>query len=139
MVDLYGGELHLVHTWELYGEATMRQSGFLHTTTQELDALLHEEEAGHRKAIGELLSDTDLGDEPWEIHVEKGHPAKIVPGLVEKRRINLLVMGTVARTGISGLVIGNTAESVLDGVRCSVIAVKPPDFVSPIGTAGPAR
>ena len=51
---------------------------------------------------------------------------------VDKRRINLLVMGTVARTGVSGLLIGNTAESVLDHVRCSVIAVKPPGFVTPI-------
>ena len=41
-------------------------------------------------------------------------------------------MGTVARTGISGLVMGNSAEQVLDEVHCSVIAVKPPGFKSPI-------
>ena len=41
-------------------------------------------------------------------------------------------MGTFGRTGISGLVMGNTAEVVLDGLGCSVIAVKPPHFVSPI-------
>ena len=41
-------------------------------------------------------------------------------------------MGTVARTGIPGLLIGNTAESVLSQVGCSVIAVKPDGFVSPV-------
>ena len=59
----------------------------------------------------------------------------MLPELVARHRINLLVMGTVARDGVSGLIIGNTAETVLDVVRCSVLAVKPPGFVSPIRLA----
>lgn len=132
MVKLHGGELHLVHAWQLYGEETMRHSAFMHTPAAELDSLLRNEEASHRVALDELLADAGLAGEPWQIHLLKGHPAVIVPDVVNKQRINLLVMGTVARTGVSGLLIGNTAESVLDDVRCSVIAIKPPDFVSPI-------
>jgi nucleotide-binding universal stress UspA family protein len=41
-------------------------------------------------------------------------------------------MGTVVRTGIPGLLIGNTAETVFHHVRCSVLAVKPDSFVSPV-------
>jgi nucleotide-binding universal stress UspA family protein len=41
-------------------------------------------------------------------------------------------MGTVARTGISGFFIGNTAEDVLNQVNCSVMAVKPEGFVTPV-------
>ena len=41
-------------------------------------------------------------------------------------------MGTVARRGIAGWMMGNTAELILDQVQCSVLAVKPLDFVSPI-------
>jgi universal stress protein E len=44
----------------------------------------------------------------------------------------LLVMGTIARGGIQGIMIGNTAERLLPEVHCSVLAVKPPDFVCPI-------
>ena len=55
-----------------------------------------------------------------------------MPDLVSRHRINLLVIGTLARTGISGLVMGNTAGQVLDDVGCSVIAVKPPGFKSPV-------
>ena len=51
---------------------------------------------------------------------------------MDRLRITTLVMGTVARTGIPGLLIGNTAETVLDRARCSVLAVKPSDFRSPI-------
>jgi nucleotide-binding universal stress UspA family protein len=38
----------------------------------------------------------------------------------------------VARTGIPGLIIGNTAESVLSKIDCSVLAVKPPNFITPV-------
>lgn len=55
-----------------------------------------------------------------------------MPELARHQRINLLIMGTVARTGISGLVMGNTAEQILDDVGCSMIAVKPPGFRSPL-------
>jgi len=38
----------------------------------------------------------------------------------------------MGRTGVPGLFIGNTAESVLHQVDCSVLALKPPGFVSPV-------
>ena len=132
MVQLYGGELHVAHAWELYGEATMRSSGFVRTSAAEIAMLLEEEEARHRAAVAELLATTDLEDHPWQVHLHKGPASEVVCDVVAKNRINLLVMGTVARTGVRGLIIGNTAESVVDNVRCSVIAVKPPGFTSPI-------
>lgn len=42
------------------------------------------------------------------------------------------IMGTVGRTGIPGFLIGNTAETVLRQVACSVLAVKPTGFVTPV-------
>lgn len=45
-------------------------------------------------------------------------------------------MGTVARTGISGVIIGNTAEAVLEQLQCSVLALKPPGFVTPVKLDG---
>ena len=41
-------------------------------------------------------------------------------------------MGTVGRTGVQGFFIGNTAEEILNQVECSVLAVKPPGFESPV-------
>ncbi len=64
--------------------------------------------------------------------VPKGRASKIIPTLALKLRVDLIVMGTVARTGISGLIIGNTAENVLRNIDCSVLAVKPPGFISPV-------
>jgi nucleotide-binding universal stress UspA family protein len=41
-------------------------------------------------------------------------------------------MGTVARTGVAGLFIGNTAEAILEQIECSVLAVKPEGFETPV-------
>ncbi len=54
-------------------------------------------------------------------------------GLIAKRiEADLIVMGTVARTGVPGLIMGNSAETILSQIDCSVLAIKPPGFVSPI-------
>jgi nucleotide-binding universal stress UspA family protein len=63
-----------------------------------------------------------------------GEPEEVIARFVESHGIDVVVMGTVARTGISGLVMGNTAERVLQRLRGSVLAVKPPGFESPAAT-----
>lgn len=131
MVSRFGGELHLVHAWELYGEDTLRNSPFIHMPASEVAALAKTEHDRHTAALDDLLEASGLAGEPWRIHLVKGRPEDVVCGLVKRSRINVLVMGTVARTGVPGVVIGNTAERVLDDVACSVIAVKPAGFAAP--------
>ena len=135
MVRLHGGELHVVHAWALFGEAKMRSSAFMHFPRDEIDELVEEERSSHDRCLTELLDSTLSSDDAPQVHLLKGSPATVVPELVTNRRINLLVLGTVARTGVNAMVMGNTAECILDRVDCSVIAVKPPGFVSPIGLA----
>ena len=65
-------------------------------------------------------------------HLSRGDARAVIPELARALHADLVVMGTVARTGISGLLIGNTAESILDQLDCTVLAVKPPGFVSPV-------
>jgi universal stress protein E len=47
-----------------------------------------------------------------------------------------VVMGTVARTGVPGFIMGNTAETILSQIDCSVLAIKPPGFTTPVTLAG---
>ncbi len=51
---------------------------------------------------------------------------------VRDNSVDLVVMGTVARSGLTGLLMGNTSEEVLDQINCSVLAVKPYSFKTPI-------
>ncbi|MEW8584193.1 MAG: universal stress protein, partial [Candidatus Thiodiazotropha sp.] len=62
----------------------------------------------------------------------KGEPSTVIHQISDRLNADLIVMGTVGRSGIPGLFIGNTAEEVLQNTRASILAVKPPSFVSPV-------
>ena len=66
------------------------------------------------------------------VHVIEGWPADSIADLISRESIELLVMGTVARSGVQGFFMGNTAERLLPQVACSILAVKPEGFVSPV-------
>lgn len=69
---------------------------------------------------------------PTKAHFLEGAPEYEIPRFVDEHRVDLLVMGTIGRTGIPGFFIGNSAERVLEQIECSVLAVKPDGFVSPV-------
>jgi len=64
--------------------------------------------------------------------IVQGDPGREIPKVADSISANLVIMGTVARTGIAGLIIGNTAENILTQINCSVLAIKPRGFISPI-------
>ncbi len=53
-------------------------------------------------------------------------------GFLQKHPMDLLVMGTIGRSGLAGVMIGNTAERLLPQLSCSLLAIKPKDWVSPV-------
>jgi len=59
----------------------------------------------------------------------------VIPELVKHKDIDLIVMGTIGRTGIPGMIMGNTAERLLDRVECSILAIKPEGYISPVTLA----
>jgi universal stress protein E len=92
--------------------------------------------AGAQERLHAHLEKTDyqtLGSR-IEVHLggDVGLPDVAIQHFIEAHGIHLLVMGTIGRGGIQGIMIGNTAERLLPEVHCSVLAVKPPDFVCPV-------
>jgi universal stress protein E len=65
-------------------------------------------------------------------HLVKGQARKEIPRLARGLKADLVVLGTVARIGVAGLFIGNTAEAILEQIECSVLAVKPEGFETPV-------
>jgi nucleotide-binding universal stress UspA family protein len=131
-------ELHVVHAWEAVGEWVMR-SGCLSTDEERLKAYVKAVEHHHRDKLQALMQETTerMGPQATRYvkanaHLVKGSAHKEIPALVRQFGADLVVMGTVARTGISGLLIGNTAEMILTQIDCSVLAIKPEGFVSPV-------
>ena len=132
VVTLEDGDLDIVHTWVLEGESSLRSSPHVAMSSTEVDLMVEVTRDEHAAALEALVDRYDLTSTKHAVHLIKGAPESIIPSLVIEKSINLIVMGTVARTGIAGLVIGNTAERILDSVDCSVLAVKPQGFVTPV-------
>jgi nucleotide-binding universal stress UspA family protein len=88
------------------------------------------------KATREFLGQFHGNHDKFDVRYVMGMPEAVIPEVAEKENVDLVVMGTVARTGIPGLLIGSTAEAVLGQIECSVLAVKPEGFVSPVTLEG---
>jgi nucleotide-binding universal stress UspA family protein len=132
LAEIENAELHIAHAWRLKGEKRMRGRVFTDAARHEVDEMVAEERAAHEQALGRLLAPYRDAAVALHVHLEKGEPQVVIPTLVEQLGVDLIVMGTVARTGIGALLMGNTAEGILAQVRCSVLAVKPTGFKSPI-------
>jgi nucleotide-binding universal stress UspA family protein len=86
----------------------------------------------HQSRVKELVARHAPGVSKNSIHVVQGEGGKLIPFMAKDEEIDLIVMGTVGRIGLSGMLIGNTAERILNNVNCSVLAVKPDGFTSPV-------
>jgi nucleotide-binding universal stress UspA family protein len=124
-------ELHIVHAWLMPHESILR-SGRGNLPNFEIDRMVLETRKAHKKWFDELLGQIHLHDSTPKVHLLKGEASDVLTTLAHEKRVELIVMGTVARTGIPGFFIGNTAEKTLASVDCSVLAVKPKGFTSPV-------
>ena len=131
-------EFHIVHAWNAAGESTLR-SGRSSFNTQEVDDYVAGEMKRHREWVDGLYQQATkhLGEDALkylspEVHLPKGFARQVIPQLAQDINIDLVVMGTVARTGLPGFIMGNTAEMIINNINCSVLAVKPEGFVTPV-------
>ena len=125
------GQLHVGHAWSLAGEATLRSSSYVGLPGPIVDVMVRETEGARRHEL-EALASQHTTESERSVHLVSGEPGEALPRLADKLGIGLIVMGTVGRTGLRGLIMGNTAETILRSVRCSVLAVKPEGFVTPV-------
>jgi nucleotide-binding universal stress UspA family protein len=132
-------ELHVVHVWHAFAESALRHSAFMSQSEDEVNAYVEEVQRHHAQRLDKLMRETStrLGPDAMEylkpqLHQLKGWARQEIPALAKRLRVDCIVMGTVARTGVRGFFIGNTAESILGQIDCSVLAIKPPGFVTPV-------
>lgn len=123
-------EVHIVHAWEFPHEDRLRRVGAL--PKAQLNRMVKETETEHRHQLDELLEHFPMTGVRHRTHLLKWPAAVAIDHVARMHRADLIIMGTVGRTGLAGFFIGNTAETVLRESRCSVLAVKPVGFVSPV-------
>ena len=132
-------ELHVVHAWEAIGEDIMRHGIFMQKPENEVNAYVDQVHRHHAQLLDTLIKKVGarLGEDAADyinprIHMPKGSARKVIPEIANELQVDCIIMGTVARTGVPGLFMGNTAETILDQLDCSVLAIKPPGFVTPV-------
>ncbi len=123
--------LNVLHAWSMFGESILRGP---RTTVSdpEVDYMVGNAMNRHAKSLDDLVDAVSGSGIAIERHLVRGSPDDAIISFVQSNAVSLLVMGTVGRTGIPGLLIGNTAERVIDEIDCSILALKPRGFVSPV-------
>jgi len=131
-------ELHIAHVWQAAAEITMR-STFMEVPEKAISAYVEQVRQHRSKLLNRLVNELELSSSndsqdylKPQLHLKQGSAQREIPVIAKQIGADLVVMGTVARTGIPGFIMGNTAETILNQLDCSVLAVKPAAFVSPV-------
>lgn len=128
LAEMDGAELMIVHAWQAFEEVKLKTL---------MEPQRFEE---YHRAWGQESSNrtwrfiSAFGREikPKSSHLVQGDPGFAIPKFVKDHDIDLVVMGTLGRLGQHGMFIGDTAERILNRLECSVLAVKPAGFISPV-------
>jgi nucleotide-binding universal stress UspA family protein len=137
--ELCGAKVNLLHAVD-YLLDRLWSVGLLYTNTESYHAHVKAEARGR---LSDQLARV-AGGQPAatvELQVVEGLSVAdtAILEFIEHHQIDLLLMGTVARGGLPGVAIGNTAERLLTHVPCSMLAVKPADFKSPVPSTPAAK
>jgi universal stress protein E len=125
-----GAQLHLLHVID---SADVPEDIVSHLP--EGSSLRREINEEAKTRLVAFLNSLSVDRSRIQIHLSWGSPWKEIQRLAKQLSVELIAMGTVGRSGIQGLLLGNTAEKVLGACDCSILTVKPDDFVSPIHPA----
>ncbi|WP_421724403.1 universal stress protein [Bauldia sp.] len=138
-----GADVHVLHVWDAPSEGLVRMWSGGPDPDKAAEDYVSDVRTGHILALDRLIGQANAAGGPasgravqFLPRLERGDARSVVPQQVQALEADLLVMGTIARTGVPGFFIGNTAEDVLNSVDCSVVTVKPSDYVSPVIAGG---
>jgi nucleotide-binding universal stress UspA family protein len=122
--------LHAMHFWDVDGaEKDMLHSEIRDTTKRDI---IEKHEGARRLSLDALLARRTFPQTETKIHLHRGTPERHLAALANRLSVDLLIMGAASRFGVSRLLTGNFSEAVLQSVRCSVLAVKPDGFRTPV-------
>lgn len=124
VAESFDAALHVVHSFQLPFDVQWEGEEAV------ADFERRERESRHRK-LEEAVAETRF---PGEVHYYVGltSPTQAILACNERIDPDLVVMGTISRGGVAGLLVGNTAERLLARLDCSLLTVKPDDFVCPV-------
>lgn len=132
-----GGELHLVHAWLPYGHELLNDDE-LNLEKGELKFYSQQQRKDSEqwfKRVSQRVDSIAPNELTVHANLTEGSAIPVVQTAVTHAAAGMLVLGTVGTSANPGVLIGPTTESILAGCGTSVLALKPPGFVSPLALA----
>lgn len=135
-------ELHIVYAWESIDDLASSLAFYSSDLSDERRAEnVDQERRQHQWLLNEFIRNLKAKNNAVQdaieylrprTHLCKGSARKEIPAVAKRLDVDCILMGTVARTGIPGFFMGNTAETILEQIECSVLAIKPAEFKTPV-------
>ncbi|EMI16506.1 UspA domain-containing protein [Rhodopirellula maiorica SM1] len=124
-------QLHLVAAWGLWMEGPLRKR----MGDETVDQMVTLQQMKVRSSLDEMIPSGMYDDHRIQIHLHHGDPSEVIRSVADTIEADLMVMGTVCRSGVSGALVGNTADTIFSELSCSMLAIKPAGFLSPVQVA----
>lgn len=124
-------QLHVLHVVEGTVERYLRRTGI---SPEQLAEMRQKSRVEAEHAVHDQLAKTDFRtlESGVQVHIADGPADAVILDAIDDLKINVLVLATKGRGGVAGMLVGNTAEKLLPEIPCSIIAIKPDDFSSPV-------
>lgn len=123
--NLYG-----LYCWEMYGGEMIEKRMSPKAWKESLEYT----ERMYRKVYDRLFEKHDTSAFKNGIRMENGQPSFVIPEVCSHENIDVVVMCTATMNHPLRRFFGSTVEAVLEKLPCSLLAVKPIGFVSPLAT-----
>jgi len=128
----HNGRFSILHAWSIWNEQ-MIKNRMKPDEFEEMEKKNHDQVAS---LLDAFLQKHGAHVDAENVHLVKGEVPMVIPEFARSNEVDLIVMGTVARSGVAGMLMGNTAEQILNGIECSVLALKPSSFSCPVHLDG---
>jgi nucleotide-binding universal stress UspA family protein len=126
-----GGDLYVVQVTSPPDDAILRTLR-RPERADELRAQVRASQAALKTRFAEFVAGWSSSGPTIAPHFLIGNPDALIADLARDRDAGMIVLASVRRVGIPGQLVGSTAESIVSQVSCSVLALKPDGFVSPV-------
>ena len=130
LAEIESAELHVAHAWQITGSDTESLKSEL--PPQNRQDIIQKHAGAAKGRVERLVTPYSERVSTLTQHVHKGDAWDVVSKTEHSIDADLIVIGTITNAAMPGFLIGTTAEMVLRQASCSVLTVKPDNFVSPI-------
>ena len=128
LAGLFGAELDVLCCWHLASEDLLARHLEPRYLLRVIDGMRDEMHG----ALDALLAPFSGRIDERCVHLQKGTESAEALALVEARGSDLVVLGSIGPDAGPGMMISEEVENLVQRVSCSILAIKPAGFRSPI-------